>query len=144
MMDTAYYRPPVKTRLPAEYQGYNANTRPQPLATFLGLFSIGLGLWELLAPRDVARRTGVRYPGLIQAYGLREIATGVGLLADKTPAEWLWGRAAGDAIDLATLGAAYAEGTPDDRRKACLAAGAVAGVTLLDVLCAQDHTRHDN
>jgi hypothetical protein len=133
----------IKTRLPAEYRGYNANNSPQPLATMLGLFSIGLGLWEVLAPHDVARRTGVRYPGLIRAYGFREIISGLAILGDKTPAEGLWSRVAGDALDLATLGAAYAEGTPDDRRKACIAAGAVLGVTLLDVLSAQDHIRHD-
>ena len=145
MIDTApAYTPRVKTRLPAEYRGYNANNSPQPLAGFLGLFSLGLGLWEVLAPHDVARRTGVRYPGLIRAYGVREIISGLAILADKTPAEGLWSRVAGDALDLATLGAAYAEGTPDDRRKAAVAAGAVLGVTLLDVMCAQDHTRHDH
>jgi hypothetical protein len=131
----------VKTRLPGEYDGYSS---PQPMATFLGLFSIGLGLAEVLAPREMADRTGVRYPGLIRAYGLREIATGLAILADRRPAEWLWGRVAGDVLDLATLGAAYAEGDPDDRRKAAAAAAAVLGVTVLDVLCAQDHTRSDN
>jgi hypothetical protein len=131
----------VRTRLPDEFAG---DSSPQPLATFLGLFSIGLGLAEVLAPRQMADRTGVRYPGLIRAFGLREIATGLAILADRRPAGWLWGRVAGDALDLAALGAAYAEGNPDDRRKAAVAAAAVLGVTALDVLCAQDHARHDS
>jgi hypothetical protein len=131
----------VRTSLPDRYDGYSS---PRPLATFLGLFSRGLGLAEVLAPREMARRTGVHYPGLIRAYGLREIASGLGILADRRPAEWLWSRVAGDALDLATLGAAYAEGNAEDRRNAALAAAAVLGVTVLDLMCAQDHTRHDN
>src|SRR3954463_14968532 len=73
------------------------------LARFLGYFSIGLGLAEVLAPRAMARLTGVRQEGLLQAYGLREIASGVGILSCSRPTEWLWSRVAGDALDLATL-----------------------------------------
>src|SRR5205085_6171972 len=47
----------------------------------LGWFSIGLGLAELVAPRTMAELTGVRSPGLLQLYGLREIACGVGILS---------------------------------------------------------------
>jgi hypothetical protein len=128
----------VKTRLPDEYQGYD--TAPEPLADFLGLFSVGLGLWEVLDPRGVADATGVRYPGLLRAYGLREIAAGVGILSNRRPAGWLWARVAGDVLDLATIAAAYAEADEEDRRKALLAAAAVAGVTALDVLAAQQHS----
>jgi hypothetical protein len=104
------------------------------LARALGWFSIGLGLAEVLAPRHMAQLTGVPHPGLIQAYGWREIAAGVGILSSKRPAGWLWTRVAGDALDLATLGAAMAEGN-GDAGKARVAAAAVAGVTALDVLC---------
>jgi hypothetical protein len=132
----------VKTRLPPEYE--DVGKSDEPLATFLGLFSIGLGLWELAAPRSVARVTGARlHPQLIQAYGLREIMAGVGILSDHQPRGWLWARVAGDALDLATLGAAYADArSADDRRKVLASVAAVAGVTALDVLCAQEHTRH--
>lgn len=129
----------IRTELPEEFRHEND---PKPLATFLGLFSIGLGLWELARPHGVADNTGVRYPGLLRAYGLREIGAGVGILASHRPAGWLWSRVAGDVLDLATIGAAYAQATsPADRRKALLAAGAVAGVTALDVACAQAHSR---
>jgi hypothetical protein len=73
---------------------------------------------------------------LIQAYGLREAATGVAILASHDPAPWIWGRVGGDALDLATL----AMGSRSDNgRTAALgvAAAAVIGVTALDVLCAQ-------
>src|SRR5215218_81610 len=70
----------------------------------LGVFSIALGLAELLAPRALARMTGMQgRETLLRAYGLRELATGVGLLASPDPRPWLWGRVAGDALDLSTL-----------------------------------------
>ena len=132
----------VKTSLPPEYRDVGKSN--EPLATFLGLFSIGLGLWELAAPRSVARVTGARlHPQLIQAYGLRELMAGFGILSDHQPRGWLWARVAGDALDLATLGAAYAEArSDDDRQKVLASVAAVVGVTALDVLCARDHTVH--
>jgi len=133
---TAPYTHPVKTTLPPEFLGDRSGG---PLATFLGLFSLGLGLWEALDPRGVAAATGVRSPALLRAYGLREIGAGVGILTSRRPAGWLWARLAGDVLDLATLGAAYAEAPGRDRPKALLAAAAVAGVTALDVIAAAAH-----
>jgi hypothetical protein len=114
----------------------HADTRTDTLARGLGVFSIALGLMELAAARPLARTLGMRgNEKLIRAYGLREIATGVGILAAKDPTPWIWGRVAGDALDLATL-ATGLEG--DNRRKdnVVLALTAVAGVTALDVYCA--------
>jgi hypothetical protein len=106
------------------------------LARGLGWFSIGLGMLELCAPRSLARGLGM--PGserLLQAYGLREIAAGVGILASRDPAPWMWGRVAGDALDVATLAAGLNEENPQAGNVA-LALAAVGGVTALDVLCA--------
>lgn len=127
----------VKTRLPAGV----SNSAPRPLATFLGLFSLGLGLAESLAPGAMARATGVRAPGLLRAYGLREMLSGAGILANDRPAFWLWSRVSGDAIDLATLAAAYARAGAGDRTRILASAGAVLGVAALDVLCAVEHSR---
>ena len=72
----------------------------------LGLFSLALGFAELLAPRALARMTGMQgRETWVRACGLREIVNGVGLLASPDPRPWLWGRVAGDALDLATLAA---------------------------------------
>jgi hypothetical protein len=102
------------------------------IARGLGWFSIGLGLAELVAPRTMADLTGVRSPGLLQLYGLREIACGLGILSSQRPTPWLWARVAGDALDLATLAGAALQGGEDTNR--ALGAGlAVAGVTLLDI-----------
>ncbi|HEY1188241.1 MAG TPA: hypothetical protein VGE74_11320 [Gemmata sp.] len=138
-MTTATQIPPartVKTRLPDGASG----AAPHPLATALGLFSLGLGLAEALAPGTVARVTGVRSPGLLRAYGLREAFSGLGILTNERPAFWLWTRVGGDVIDLATLAAAYSDATPADRTKMLVSAAAVLGVTALDVLCAIEHS----
>jgi hypothetical protein len=125
----------VKTSLPEEYR--NSLSESDTLATFLGLFSIGLGLTEALAPREFADFIGVRYsPALVQAYGVREIAAGVGILAGRRPTGWLRGRVAGDAMDLATLVPELSNADADRRRRVGNAIAAVAGVTLLDVVSA--------
>jgi len=86
--------------------------------------------------------TGVHHPGILKAYGVREITSGIGVLTSDRPAFWLWSRVAGDAIDLATLAAAYVEGSSRDRARILQSAAAVAGVTILDILCAREHARN--
>jgi len=113
------------------------------LARGLGLFSIGLGLAEFVAPRALARALGM--PGnkpLIRAYGAREIATGVAILASDDPTPWIWGRVAGDVLDLATLTTGL-EGNNPKQANLAIAFAAVAGVTALDVYCAQQLSRED-
>ena len=108
------------------------------LATALGWFSIGLGLAEVLAPKGLAKLIGVRddYPVLFRILGLREIASGVGILTQPKPAGWLWSRVAGDALDLSLLCAAL-NSDDSDRARIGMATAAVIGVTALDVLNAQ-------
>jgi uncharacterized membrane protein len=116
------------------------NDTQERLANGLGWFSIGLGLAEVLAPRKMAELIGIangdRTNTILRAYGLREIAAGVGILMQPRPAGWLWGRVAGDALDLASLGKALAS-EDADRSKVAMATAAVLGVTALDVFCAQ-------
>jgi hypothetical protein len=112
------------------------------LANLLGWFSLGLGAVELLAPDALERFLGVDdREGLIRAYGAREVGAGIGILANRRPAGWVWGRVAGDVLDLATLATAL---TPDNPRKrnVLLAMGAVAGVMALDVVCARQLSQH--
>lgn len=113
------------------------------LARGLSCFSLSLGFAELLAPRQVARLAGINddHDNLIRLLGLREITSGLGIMQGK-PGPFLWSRVAGDAMDLALLGAA-ARSENNDRRRLNLAMAAVAGVTALDVLasilCSRDH-----
>ena len=115
------------------------NVDAEKLARGLGWFSIGLGLAELLAPAGVAKISGVsaKNKGLIRLFGLREIASGIGIFSQgRRPTEAVWSRVVGDALDLACLGAAFASPTAKKGRLAFATANVLA-VTALDVLCAQ-------
>jgi uncharacterized membrane protein len=57
----------------------------------------------------------------------------------QTPT-WLWGRVAGDLVDLSSLAAALASDR-NDRKKVAMGVAAVLGVTALDLVCAQALTR---
>lgn len=109
------------------------------LARGLGWFSIGLGVVELLCARRLASALGqAGRGGLVRACGVREIATGMGVLAtrQRNPAPWLWGRVVGDAMDLALL----SRGLPGRSRPALattMAMATVATATALDVACAR-------
>lgn len=107
------------------------------LAQGLGWFSIALGLMELTLSRQLCRALGMRnMEWLVRAYGAREVGTGIGLLAFRNRAPWIWARVAGDALDLATLAAALP--AKRKRRNVGMAIGAVAGVSALDYACARD------
>ena len=107
------------------------------LAKGLGWFSVGLGLAELLAPRAVANISGVSKTrtGLIRLYGLREIASGIAIFSQAKPTAGVWSRVAGDAVDLASLGAAYTSPNAKTGRLTFATANVLA-VTALDVICA--------
>lgn len=106
-------------------------------ARALGWLSIGLGLSELIAPRKLSHLMGIRERWkLLRALGLRESATGIGILAQRSPASWLWARVAGDVIDLLLLGSAF-RAYRSQRKRVMAATGLVAGVTLLDLMCSQ-------
>jgi uncharacterized membrane protein len=125
---------------------YEGNGRPTKdvVAQGLGWFSVALGAAQLAAPRTLARLIGVKdddeHSAAMRAVGVREVATGVGILARPRPAGWLWGRVVGDAIDLALL----AKADTKDRGRTVVAIAAVAGVTVPDVLESARLTRaHD-
>ena len=137
---------PGRQRRESQYRtGHNGDsvTSAERLARGLGWFSIGLGLAELLAPRAVAKISGVRgeNAGLIQLFGVREILSGVAIfMQGDHPASGLWSRVAGDALDIASLGIAMA--SPDSQKaRVGFATANVLAVTALDVLCARQFSR---
>ena len=133
----------VKTSLPPEYEEVGQSS--EPLATFLGLFSIGLGLWELAAPRAVGRAhrrpLHPRPPPGLRAARDR----GRGRHPDQPPP----GRVAVGPRRRRRPRPGHprppptprpGDARPPQRRAGAIAA--VAGVTALDVArAAQDHTR---
>jgi hypothetical protein len=103
----------------------------------LGWFSIALGLAEITAPRKLARTLGMRgYEPIILAFGVREVVKGVGILTSSDPKPWVWGRVAGDGLDILTLLAGLNERNPK-RGNVLAALAAVAGVAVADIVCAQ-------
>jgi hypothetical protein len=120
-----------------------ADSATDTLARGLGVFSIALGVAEVIAPRALARALGMDgHETLIRAYGLREIASGIGILAAEDPTPWMWGRVAGDALDVATLMPGLDRDNPQ-RGNVALALAAVGGVTALDIYCSQTLSRED-
>jgi uncharacterized membrane protein len=129
------------------YQPQSSNGSSfEGLASFLGWFSIGLGVAEIVAPGTVARMIGVpsnrRTRNTLQSMGARELLSGVGILANRQQANWLWSRVAGDAIDLSLLGAAM-NSDRNNRGRTAAATAAVLGVTALDVYCATQLSSRD-
>lgn len=103
------------------------------LARNLGWFSIGLGLVELFAAREITSALGMRgNENLVRAFGVREITSGfMTLSVDKQAG--LASRVAGDVLDIATLATAI-HPRNHKRENAILALLMVAGVTFLDFI----------
>ena len=87
------------------------------LARAMGWFSVGFGLAALAAPSRIAQLVGLPGKGgnhaLLRAIGVREIASGVGILTQQDPSSWLWARVGGDALDLALLTRAMGDDEAD-------------------------------
>ncbi len=108
--------------------------KTKKVARALGWFSIALGSAEALMPQKIASALGMpRHAGLVRAFGLREIGTGIGLLSQPVKAPWLWARVAGDALDVAVLYAAF-RSAPEKRPQVKAALASVLGVTVIDAV----------
>ncbi len=135
---------PVKDA-PRHY-GETDPSRKDPVTNFLGWFSIGLGLAEVLAPRQVARLVGLNedeHTTLLRTYGVRELVAGVGILTRPKPTYWMWNRVLGDAVDLTSIAKAM-QSDENDRGRLTIAAVAVLGVTALDIASSVRLTSEDN
>ena len=112
----------------------DANRVDKGLSTGLALFSVGLGLVELFAPRALSRFIGLKpQPMVIRAMGMREIASGVTMLARPESAAGPSSRVAGDVMDLAVMGS-----SPrlmfGGRKRTSIAILAVVVVAAVDLL----------
>src|SRR5262245_20264349 len=128
------------------WRGGRKGWNEEKIARGLGWFSIGLGLAEIAVPRGLTKLIGVRgnHSDLLRLLGIREIASGVGLLAERRPAgplaAWMWSRVGGDAMNLALLGAAL-KSRRRNQGKVVAATAAVAGMTALDLICSLQLSR---
>jgi uncharacterized membrane protein len=111
------------------------------LGLTLGWFSVGLGLLRIVAPRGLGRAMGVgHHPVLMRLCGLRELASGIGLLSERSPAAFAWSRVAGDAMDLMLLRSAL-RSPGSSKAKIAAAATLIASVTAIDIFASQQMTR---
>jgi len=117
------------------------------LARALGWLSLGLGFAQIAAPGKVAQLVGVDADdetiAVMRVLGVREIASGFGILTQPKPAPWLWARVGGDAMDLALLRRALSSPRADHNRVAA-ATAAVAGIAAVDALCGTRLTAEAN
>ena len=122
------------------------NSRAVRSAMGLGWFSLALGATQLLAPQAIARMTGARAHrqtfAMLRLLGVREVATGIGILSKARPGLWLWGRVAGDAMDLALLGGMLGS-RKRERARTLTSIASVLGVTVLDVASAVRCSREE-
>lgn len=104
------------------------------LSRRLGWWSVGLGLTELALSERFCEWLGFRGRiDWVRAHGVREVLKGVGLLTQRDPRPWLWGRLAGDVFDLSVLGATLRR--PEVPLAWRMAVGLTAvGLTLMDAL----------
>jgi uncharacterized membrane protein len=112
----------------------------QRLARNLGWFSIGLGATEILAPSLVARISGAPDNKLsrtvIRTYGGREIAQGIAILSSMPrPAGWMWGRVAGDVLDIGSV-AVGMFAKDGNVPRGMMAMTSLLAVTAIDQYCA--------
>jgi len=105
-------------------------------ANALGWLSIGLGATELAGAGHLLGLMGGKRTGIARIYGLREIATGIGLLTAADPTPWVWGRVGGDVLDLASLAGGFKPGAP--RKGSRVAASlTVVAIGAIDLACAR-------
>ncbi|WP_262927236.1 hypothetical protein [Phytohalomonas tamaricis] len=112
------------------------------LARGIGWFSVGMGLFELFAPRTLTHALGMEgKETLVRACGMRQIISGIGALSDNpTPA--IWSRVGGDALDIAALTPGLRDENPQ-KHNVELAMTFVAVTCAADLYCAQAlHKRH--
>ena len=102
----------------------------------LGWFSLALGATEIAVPGVLSRRLGLAGgTHLVRAFGVREMAAGLIVLARPDHAFGASSRVAGDVLDIAVLAQALRPGNAR-RGAATVALALVLGVTALDVGCA--------
>lgn len=109
----------------------------------LGWFSAGLGVSQVSMPGGFARAISVgdgpRQRVATVFVGVRELAAAAGLLWQGNPM-WLWGRVAGNLMDLSMLGRAVKNHDGKGISRTIAATVAVAGITGFDLYAAISRT----
>lgn len=109
------------------------------VAKLLGAFSFGLGIAQLAIPERINDLIGVkdspRTRTIQRLVGVQELTAAQGVFAFSPPTPVLWSRVVGDIAHLGLLAKALG-GRRNDETKLRATLGAVAGITLIDILVA--------
>ncbi|HEX8523516.1 MAG TPA: hypothetical protein VF669_14780 [Tepidisphaeraceae bacterium] len=114
----------------------------------LGWASLGIGLAEVAAPRQVENLLGIddskEQRNILRVLGVRELMHGFSILTEDRPTHALktgvWSRVAGDMLDTALLGVAAMK--TKKRGRFALVAASVLAIGALDMYYAQRLSRH--
>jgi uncharacterized membrane protein len=110
----------------------------------LGWLSAGLSVPQVSMPGGFARAIGVgdgpRQRVAMTFVGARELAAAAGLLLQGNPM-WLWGRVAGDIMDLSMLSRALRDRDRKGTVRTIAATAVAAGITGIDVYAAVTRAR---
>ncbi len=132
------FQPAIRGRGPGR-EAWTGTKEGRSLGSLLGWFSVALGAIELLAPRSLTRAIGLQPSAgtttVVRSMGVREIASGVGILAHPESKEWVGMRVGGDVADLALLGLAMLKSERPVRT--LLASAIVLAVGALDVMATE-------
>lgn len=102
----------------------------------LGILSLAIAAGEVFAAKRITSGLGVEgSEGVVQAFGAREAAAGVALLAAPAVSSNVWMRVAGDVMDLGALGLAARRGGTRPFWWGALAF--VGAATVIDVIVAR-------
>ncbi|SMP78496.1 SRPBCC family protein [Noviherbaspirillum suwonense] len=106
-----------------------------PLQVGAGMVILGLGIAQLLAPRQVTRSTGVHaHPGVVRASGALSIASAASILTRGAPQSLGLARLASIALELTLLGSSVSHAARRGRGSRLALAGAgVAAAAMLDM-----------
>jgi hypothetical protein len=114
---------------------------PGGQARMMGLFSYALGTAQILRPGSVNRLMGVpdHNPNhaMTRLIGIREIVTGTGVLFGKNTSGWMWGRVAGDIMDISNVAGQLA-GRLGTREKLVPTLVVLSAIAVLDAKIALD------
>jgi uncharacterized membrane protein len=130
----------LSRRPPGSAFQYEASSRNQlpALASGAGMVILGLGVAQLLAPRQVARSTGIdAHPALVRASGALGIASAVNILNKGRPAPLGLARLACVGLELTLLArSAMRTGSSGRRSRLALTGAGVAAAAMLDMSAA--------
>jgi uncharacterized membrane protein len=133
--------PPGPYESDLEMQGDVAPTQEKPLTTFLGWFSLGFGLVEVLAPRTLLNLIGIKDHDanvtLTRVMGVREIFSGIGIFVEPRPVTWIQARIAGDGMDIALLSRALTSEQAKNQNSVIAALLSVLAITAMDIAADQ-------